>query len=182
MRFITDEATCLERARAVKLVAMDVDGTLTDGRIGYGCGSADEIKFFDVRDGSAIKLMMASGIAVGVITGRKSTTNRTRAAELKLDFMLESVLRKEAAIAELAASRGFTLGECVYIGDDWIDAGACRACGLGVAVGDAEPDLLEYADLQTSAFGGRGAVREFGKWLLTARGCWRQAAQKRYGL
>ena len=129
MRFLTDEAECLRRARGIRLVAMDVDGTLTDGRIGYGCGSADEIKFFDVRDGAAIKLMMQEGIAVGVVTGRKSQTNRTRAQELGLDFMLESVLRKEEALGELAASRGLTLEACAYVGDDLIDGGACRACG-----------------------------------------------------
>jgi len=181
MRFLKAETECLEAARRIRLVAMDVDGTLTDGGITYGCGSTEEIKTFNVRDGSGIKMMMREGLKVGIITGRASAANRTRAKELGLDFVMQSQLKKPDALRQLAAECGVSLDECAFVGDDLIDGAVCRLCAIGVAVGDAVPELLECADVQTEALGGRGAVREFAEWLLKAQGRWEHAKQH-YGL
>lgn len=181
MRFLKPEAECLAAARRIRLVAMDVDGTLTDGGITYGCGSSEEIKTFHVRDGAGIKMMMREGLIVGIITGRASAANRTRAKELGLHFAMESQLKKPDALRQLAAERGVALDECAFVGDDLIDGAVCRLCGLGVAVGDAVSELLDYADVQSEAPGGHGAVRQFAEWLLRAQGRWEHAKQH-YGL
>ena len=157
--------------KAIKLIALDVDGVLTDGRIGYS-GSGDEIKFFDVKDGSGITMLRRAGLAVGIISGRKSKANQTRAAELKLDFLVENCWTKWEALKAIAQERGISTDECLYIGDDMIDGQTLANAGIGVAVGDASSEVTPYADVQTQAFGGRGAIREVSEWLLKAQDKW----------
>lgn len=163
----------LEQAAArIRLVACDIDGVLTDGRIGAGMPDGEEVKFFDVRDGSGMVMLRRAGIKVGCISGRKSRANESRAAELNLDFLEQKCYKKLAKLEELAQSFGYTLEECLFVGDDLIDAAAIANCGIGVAVGDAEEELLRVADLQCSRPGGRGAVREVANWLLQLQGHW----------
>jgi 3-deoxy-D-manno-octulosonate 8-phosphate phosphatase (KDO 8-P phosphatase) len=95
-----------EKALEIKALVLDVDGVLTDGRIGYGCGSSAEIKFFNVKDGHGIKLAMRAGLQVGILSGRASEANRARAAELKLDFVYENVKDKLAGFKLLLSERG----------------------------------------------------------------------------
>ena len=154
--------TVEEAARRIKLVALDVDGALTNGLIGY-TGTPDEIKFFHVRDGSGITMLRRTGLVVGVISGRRSKANQFRAAELKLDFLVEECWNKALSLST---------GECLFLGDDMIDGHALATAGIGVAVGDASPEVLPAADLQTEAFGGHGAVRETAEWLMKLQGTW----------
>ncbi|MGN0866808.1 MAG: KdsC family phosphatase [Oligosphaeraceae bacterium] len=163
--------TLEEAARKIRLVAMDIDGVLTDGRIGY-TGTPDEIKFFHVRDGSGITMLRRTGILVGAISGRRSKANQTRAAELKLDFLVEECWNKAQSLHHVAQEHGMTPEQCLFLGDDLIDGWAMASAGVGVAVGDAAEGLLPAADLQTRAFGGQGALRETAEWLMKLQGTW----------
>lgn len=163
--------TVEEAARRIKLVALDIDGVLTNGLIGY-TGTPDEIKFFHVRDGSGITMLRRTGLVVGVISGRRSKANQFRAAELKLDFLVEECWNKALSLENIASERGLSTGECLFLGDDMIDGHALATAGIGVAVGDASPEVLPAADLQTEAFGGHGAVRETAEWLMKLQGTW----------
>jgi 3-deoxy-D-manno-octulosonate 8-phosphate phosphatase (KDO 8-P phosphatase) len=163
--------TLSERAKRIRAVALDIDGVLTDGRIGYGGGDG-EIKFFDVKDGLGIKLLQRAGIRVGVVSGRTSQANRTRIAELGLDFAIEGCHDKGAALGELAAELGIETANILFVGDDLVDIPAMSRAGVAVAVGDAVAATSQSADLTTSHKGGRGAVREAAEWLLREQGKW----------
>ncbi len=171
----------LAKAQDIRAVVLDVDGVLTDGRIGYGCGSDDEIKFFHVRDGVGVALLRQSGIKVGIITGRCCKANRRRAEELKLDFVVEGQLRKSDALLVLCEQLGLQPANCLYVGDDVIDIGPMRLAGIAVAVADAVAEAKAAASWVASAPGGRGAVREVAEWLLKAQGRWDQLIAERYG-
>ena len=170
-KFLQRGITLDEAIKRIRLIALDVDGVLTDGRIGYG-DSADEIKFFYVRDGSGITMLRRGGILVGIISGRRSRANQTRAAELKLDFLVEECWNKWESLQNIAQEEGITPDECLFMGDDMIDGNALAHAGIGIAVGNAAEAVLPAADLQTDAFGGQGAVRETAEWLLKAQGKW----------
>lgn len=163
---------------AIRAVILDVDGVLTDGRIGYGGGSADEIKFFDVKDGHGIKLLLRAGLQVGILSGRVSKANATRAAELGLSFLVEGAKDKLAAFSTLLAERNLSAAECLYVGDDLIDLPVMRRCGLAAAVADAVPEVKAAAAWVTQAPGGRGAVREIADRLLKAQQKWDALVQR----
>lgn len=160
-----------DKARAIRVVILDVDGVLTDGRIGYD-GSGQEIKFFDVKDGHVIKLLRRAGFVVGILSGRSSKANQIRARELDLDFLMQNEKIKLDAFERLIRELGVAPEECLYIGDDLVDIPVFRVCGLGVAVGDAVDEAKAAADIVTQATGGRGAVREIGVWLLKIQDKW----------
>ena len=164
-------------AQKIKVVILDVDGVLTNGGIGYGTGSEHEIKFFNVKDGSGIKILQRAGLKVGILTGRSSMANRRRAEELKLDFIRENCLPKLPAFLELLKDLAVTAGECLYIGDDLVDWPVMKRVGISVAVGDAAPELKEVAALTTHANGGCGAIREVAEWLLKEQNKWKAALE-----
>jgi len=159
------------RAKRIRAVVLDIDGVLTDGRVGYG-PVPGEIKFFDVRDGHAIKLLLRSGLRVGVLSGRASEANRQRAAELGLSFVFEGEKDKAAGFARLLEQEHLAPEECLVVGDDVMDIPVMRQGGVAVAVADAVPEAAAVADWQTRAGGGRGAVREVAVWLLKIQGNW----------
>lgn len=165
-------------AAAIRAVILDVDGVLTDGRIGYGGGSPDEIKFFDVKDGHGIKLLLRAGLQVGILSGRVSKANATRAAELGLSFLVEGAKDKLAAFSALLAERKLEPAECLYVGDDLIDLPVMRRCGIAVAVADAVPEVKAEAAWITAAPGGRGAVREVADRLLKAQLKWNALVER----
>ena len=171
-KFPEGDKGIIAAAKKIKLVVLDIDGVLTDGRIAYGLGSNEEMKFFDVKDGAGIKYLQRRGILVGYISGRESLANKRRAEELKLDFAIEHIHDKLSALRELCAERHLALSECAMVGDDLIDCENFLNCGLGVAVGDAAPEVLDYADLHCEKCGGRGAIREFAVWLLKQQNKW----------
>ncbi len=152
----------------VRLLVLDVDGVLTDGRLYYGA-KGEQLKVFHVRDGHGIKQVTAAGIDVAIISGRKSTAVTRRARELGIRSVTQGVTDKLAVLEKLAKARGLTFEHCACIGDDTPDAPVIAAAGVGIAVADAHHDALAAADLVTTLPGGRGAVREVCDWLIAAR-------------
>ncbi|OGV69150.1 MAG: hypothetical protein A3K19_15495 [Lentisphaerae bacterium RIFOXYB12_FULL_65_16] len=160
-----------DNAVRVRAVVLDVDGVMTDGRVGYG-GGQDEVKFFDVRDGHAIKMLRRAGIRVGMLSGRSSPANRRCAEELGLDFVLEGAKDKLAAFERLCLDQGLDPSECLYMGDDVVDLPVLRRAGVGVAVADAVEEVRESVEWVTASRGGAGAVREVAVALLKRQGRW----------
>ncbi len=154
----------------IRAVVLDIDGVLTDGRIGYGAD--EEIKFFHVRDGHGIKLAQRAGLKVGALSGRSAEANRRRAAELKFDFLYEGKHDKLAAFEILLREQNLTAEECLYVGDDVVDMAVMRRAGIAVAIADGVPELDEVCDFRTRAAGGHGAVRETLDWLLKEQKKW----------
>jgi 3-deoxy-D-manno-octulosonate 8-phosphate phosphatase (KDO 8-P phosphatase) len=167
-----------ERCLRIELLLLDVDGVLTDGGITYS-DRGDELKTFHVRDGSGLKMWLAQGKRVGILSGRKSPVVERRAAELGLNFVVQGASDKQAALARILCEQSLTAGQVCYVGDDVPDVPLLRECGIGIAVADACAEALEQADYITSTRGGRGAVREAIEWLLRAQGRWDMAVQGR---
>ena len=152
----------------VRLLVLDVDGVLTDGRLFYG-PKGELLKAFHVRDGHGIKQVAAAGITIAIISGRKSAAVARRARELGIRHVTQGANDKLSALRKLAKARRVSLEECACVGDDTPDAPILAAAGVGVAVADAHEDALAVADLVTSRAGGQGAVREVCDWLIAAR-------------
>jgi 3-deoxy-D-manno-octulosonate 8-phosphate phosphatase (KDO 8-P phosphatase) len=166
---LDEQAEAFQAAlRAVRLLVLDVDGVLTDGRLFYG-PKGETLKAFHVRDGHGIKEVMSAGITVAIISGRKSAAVAQRARELGIRHVVQGARDKLAALRKLAAARKLALDFCACVGDDTPDVPVLEACGVGIAVADAHPDALAAADLVTKTNGGHGAVREVCDWLMAAR-------------
>jgi YrbI family 3-deoxy-D-manno-octulosonate 8-phosphate phosphatase len=159
------------RAAGVRLLVLDVDGVLTDGRIVY-TDAGDELKRFHVRDGSGLKIWQSLGLRVAVISGRTSKAVERRAAELGISPVLLGRENKEAALAKVLATLAIPPEQACAIGDDLPDLPVLLRCGLRVAVADACAEVREAADYTTTAVGGAGAVREAIEWVLKLRGEW----------
>jgi 3-deoxy-D-manno-octulosonate 8-phosphate phosphatase (KDO 8-P phosphatase) len=154
--------------RRVQLLVLDVDGVLTDGRLFYGA-KGESLKAFHVRDGHGIKQVGAAGIAVAIISGRKSAAVAKRARELGIKHVTQGATDKLAALTRLVTARKVALEHCAVVGDDTPDRPILQVAGLAIAVADAHADALTAAHLVTSRPGGHGAVREVCDWLLEAR-------------
>jgi 3-deoxy-D-manno-octulosonate 8-phosphate phosphatase (KDO 8-P phosphatase) len=153
----------------IRLFAMDVDGVLTDGTVAVS-SDGTETKRFCITDGLGLILVRASGLETAWISGRKSATTALRAAELKIPHVVQGRHDKLAALTELAASLGIPLSACAYMGDDFIDAPAIAASGIGISVPTGLPAALAAADYVTRRNAGYGAVREVCEHLLLAQG------------
>ncbi|MEQ9463384.1 MAG: HAD hydrolase family protein [Haliea sp.] len=167
----TDISAAATLAQGIRLLALDVDGVLSDGRVIYA-SDGSELKAFNIKDGLGIKLLQRTGITVAIITGRRSDVVGRRAAELGITQLIEGREDKLTALRELCAGLDLDLAECAYMGDDLPDLGAIRAAGLGLTVADAVAEVREAADWCSAAAGGAGAVREACEWLLRQRGEW----------
>ena len=165
---MTDLAAFLPALRRVRLLVLDVDGVLTDGRLYYGA-RGEALKVFNVKDGHGIKQVAAAGITVAIISGRKSAIVARRARELGIRHVQQGVGDKLAALTRLAKSQSVPFEHCACVGDDTPDAPMLHAAGLAIAVADAHPDARAVADLLTTRPGGQGAVREVCDWLIDAR-------------
>ena len=152
----------------VSLVVLDVDGVLTDGRLWYG-PDGESLKVFDVRDGHGIKNLIAAGIGVAVISGRRSGAVTARMRELGVSDVAQGVKDKARALAELLKRNAIEAKRVACLVDDTPDLGLMAAVGLPAAVADAHPEVLAAAQHVTRARGGRGAVREFCDWLVAAQ-------------
>ena len=157
------------RAASIRLLALDVDGVLTDGRIYYG-NQGEELKAFNIKDGLGIKLLQDAGVKVAIITGRQSEIVARRARELGIEDVVQGREDKLTALRELCERQGLALEACAYMGDDLPDLGAINACGLGLTVADAARAVATAADWQSRLGGGAGAVREACEFILDARG------------
>lgn len=158
----------MQLAAQVRLLALDVDGVLTDGRL-YFAEDGQELKTFDTQDGHGIKMLMNAGVACAIITGRNTQLVARRAKNLGVTHLMQGREDKLVALRELAAQLGIPLQQIAYVGDDWPDLPAIRAAGLGVAVANAHQELRVHADYVTRLDGGRGAVREVCDLLLNAQ-------------
>lgn len=158
-----------ERLRRVRLLVVDVDGVLTDGRIHIG-GSGEELfKSFDVRDGEGLKLVRKAGIRTAIISGRRSGAVESRARELLVDEVALGVEDKLAALKGIASRLSIRPEEIAYVGDDVGDIGPMSYCGLPIAVADAHEKVKRVALHITSKPGGKGAVREVCDMILSAK-------------
>lgn len=155
----------------IKLLLLDVDGVLTDGRIIYDHHGV-ETKAFDVKDGHGIKLVQRAGIEVGIITGRTSEVVNVRARELGIGIVHQGAKNKLLPYREILAARGLVDEEVAYVGDDIVDLPILRRVGFAVAVADALEDVKPLVDYVTRHRGGRGAVREVCDLILRNSGVW----------
>ena len=152
----------------IKLLALDVDGVLTDGTIYMG-SDGEMLKGFNAKDGMGISYAIRSGLKVCLITGRKSEIVRRRAAELGITYVLDDVKDKAEALRMLAAVGNVKLSEIAYVGDDLNDLAPMAICGFSCAPADAAEAVLEHCDLELLSDGGKGAVREVIDLLLSAQ-------------
>lgn len=160
--------TLLTRARPIRLLLLDVDGVLTDGRVILG--NEDEYKAFDIKDGHGIKLLQRGGTAVGIITGRTSPAVARRARELDVLHVYQGCSDKLAQCRRLLAELKLGPEQAAYVGDDVVDLPLLLHVGLAIAVRDAHPLVKQYAHWTTPSAGGRGAVREACEAILHAQG------------
>jgi 3-deoxy-D-manno-octulosonate 8-phosphate phosphatase (KDO 8-P phosphatase) len=156
-------------AAEIALVVLDVDGVLTDGRLWYG-PDGETLKAFNVRDGHGIKSLVAAGVVVAVISGRRSAALTARMRELGVADVAQGVGDKARALAELLKRKAIDPRRVACLVDDTPDLGLMAAVGMPAAVADAHPDVLAAAKHVTRTAGGHGAVREFCDFLLAARG------------
>jgi 3-deoxy-D-manno-octulosonate 8-phosphate phosphatase (KDO 8-P phosphatase) len=160
-----------DRALHIKLLLMDCDGVLTDGRV-WLFENGEEQKGFHTRDGLGIELWHRAGLRSGIISGRNSSAVEGRARALGMSFVVQGVADKVQAFMETVAQAGVTNGEVAFIGDDLNDIPLMMRSGLGFAVADAAPETRNLADYVTQLPGGYGAVREVIELILKAQGRW----------
>lgn len=172
-------------ARRIRIVGLDVDGTLTDGGVYLGAGSAEgrivpfELKRYDIQDGLGVTLLRDAGIKVVIVTGRVSESVTMRARELGVDAVVqEASARKWPAWRALLAQFECEDADAAFIGDDLPDLAILRSVGLPVAVGNAVPEVQQACQWQLSRRGGYGAVREFAEGLLSARDEWHRSVER----
>jgi 3-deoxy-D-manno-octulosonate 8-phosphate phosphatase (KDO 8-P phosphatase) len=158
----------------VKLLVLDVDGVLTDGRIIY-TESGEQIKQFSSRDGLGLRLLMDNGIQAGIITGRISGALTHRCRNLGIDLIFDGIFDKAQALEQMARQTGIDPSAMAFMGDDLIDLPAMNRAGIAIAVADAVDEVKARADIVTRASGGRGAVREICDAILKAAGLWENA-------
>ena len=156
------------RWSTIRLFAMDVDGVLTDGTVQIS-SDGTETKSFSILDGMGLVRLNKAGVAIAWIGGRPSGATSARATELKVPHVIQGRTDKLVALRELATSLGLTAAQCVYMGDDDIDAPAIAWAGIGVAPVGSMPAALAAADLVPLRPAGLGAVREICELILTAR-------------
>ena len=155
----------------LKLLLLDVDGVMTDGRIIYD-NNGGETKAFDVKDGHGLKLLQRAGFMVGIITGRKSAIVLRRAEELGIDIVYQDAKNKLQPFTEIMSKYSLDPSEIAYVGDDVVDLPVMLKVGFSATVADAVEDIKPFVDLVTERPGGRGAVREVCDYILKATGHW----------
>jgi len=170
-----------KRATQVKVLLMDVDGTMTDGSVTLASqsdGSALEIKTFDAHDGQGLTLAQTAGLRTGCITGRESAALLRRAHEMKMEFIYMKQPLKMPAYEEILRKAGVKDEAVAYVGDDLPDIPLMRRTGLAIAVGDAVPEVKGVAHYTTKALAGHGAIREAVEVILKCKGIWEAMIDK----
>jgi len=174
-------AAVAKRAKQIKVLLMDVDGTITNGSVSLLSqpdGSAIEMKSFDAHDGQGLTLARTAGLRTGIISGRESAAMRRRATEMGMDFVYEKQPYKIPAYEEILKKAGVQESEVAYLGDDLPDLTVMHRVGLAVAVGDAAIEVKNAAHYVTKAAGGKGAARELIELILKSKGIWNQMIDK----
>jgi 3-deoxy-D-manno-octulosonate 8-phosphate phosphatase (KDO 8-P phosphatase) len=166
------------RAARVRLLLLDCDGVLTDGRI-TPVEDGEELKSFNTRDGHGLVMLHRAGLRSGIISGRRSRLVELRAADLGVSFVRQGALNKVEVFESLLAEAGIEPAHAAYVGDDVVDIPLMRRCTFAVAVADATEDTRAAAHYVTRLPGGFGAVREVCELILKAQGRWDEL-MKRY--
>ncbi len=169
-----------ERASRIKLVIMDVDGVLTDGRIIYD-NFGDEIKFFDVQDGFGMALLAWTGIKTAIVTAKKSRIIKRRAREASVTHLFTNIIDKDKIYYQLLKKYKLGHENICCIGDDILDAPMMKKAGLAVAVPNAVDEIKQLAHYVTQHPGGRGAVRETIELILKSQGKWEDLTRRWLG-
>jgi 3-deoxy-D-manno-octulosonate 8-phosphate phosphatase (KDO 8-P phosphatase) len=159
----------LEKVKAVRLMAFDIDGVMTDGRL-YFSPTGDEMKAFFSRDGLGLKMLGKSGVKLAIITGRDSPIVTRRAENLGITLVFQGIEDKRTAMADLLRREGLDFAQAGYMGDDVVDLGVMAACGFSATVPDGHPLVLQQSDYVAAAPAGAGAVREVCELILRAQG------------
>ena len=170
-----------KRASRIRVLLMDVDGTMTDGSVTLLSqldGTALEIKTFDAHDGQGLTLAQTAGLRTGCITGRESPALLRRAYEMKMEFVYMKQPVKMPAYEDVLRKAEATDAEVAFVGDDLPDIPLLRRAGLAVAVGDAVPEVKKICHYTTKALAGRGAIREAVELILKSKGIWEEMIEK----
>jgi len=170
---MTANNSCAPDFGRVRLLILDVDGVLTDGRIIWD-SEGRETKQFNVRDGSAIKWLMRAGVGVAWLTGRSSPVVEERARELGVQEVIQGAKQKLPAYEALLRRSGVQTEDVCYLGDDLPDIPVLKRVGLACAVADAAEEVKAVCQVVTRAAGGSGAVREIAERILRAQGAWEE--------
>ena len=174
-------ADIIERAKKIKVILMDVDGVMTDGKLYYfpgPDGTMVETKGFNSLDGLGLHFCSHAGIKTGVISGRQSPATIERARILGMSYVYQGLLDKVDSWEEVLKHAGVVDDEAVFIGDDFTDVPLITRAGLGVAVANARDEVKRSANLVTKLAGGEGAVREVVEVILKAQGKWQAVLEK----
>ncbi|GJM13639.1 MAG: hypothetical protein DHS20C12_20420 [Pseudohongiella sp.] len=167
MQFSRNETEAIDAASKIQLLLLDVDGILTDGKL-YFSNSGEESKAFHSLDGHGIKMLMASGIEVGIITGRDSNIVAKRAADLGIDILYQGREDKIDVLKEICGSKNIDTALIAYAGDDLPDLPVLQAVGLSFSVPGAHAEVKAAVDAITTFSGGEGAVREITDFILSS--------------
>ena len=170
-----------KRAAQIKVLLMDVDGSMTDGSVillSQPDGSALEIKTFDAHDGQGLTLAHTAGLRTGCITGRESSALLRRAREMNMEFIYMKQPIKMPAYQEILTKAGVPDSAVAFIGDDLPDIPLLHRAGLAIAVGDAVPEVKAVAHYTTKALAGHGAIREAVELILKSKGIWKEMIDK----
>jgi 3-deoxy-D-manno-octulosonate 8-phosphate phosphatase (KDO 8-P phosphatase) len=169
------------RASKIKLLLMDVDGVLTNGKLYHfpdAQGNMVETKGFDSQDGIALQWMQWKGLKTGVISGRESLGTAERARQVKMNYVYQGHIEKIPILEKILAEANLKPDEVAYMGDDFTDLVVMRRVGFAVAVANARPEVKREAHYITEATGGNGAVREVIEIILDATGYWSEILEK----
>jgi 3-deoxy-D-manno-octulosonate 8-phosphate phosphatase (KDO 8-P phosphatase) len=168
-----------ERLEKIKLLLLDVDGVMTDGRIVFDANGV-ESKFFNVKDGHGIKMLQREGIEVGIISGRQSQVVANRATELGISRVYQKAIDKLAPYLDILDKTGLDDSQIAFMGDDIIDIPVLRRVGFAAAPADAVEEVFPHVHFVAKNGGGCGAVRELCDLLLKGQGKWAGATTRYY--
>jgi len=170
----------LAQADGVRLLVLDVDGVLTDGRIVL-TDSNEQLKAFNVRDGHGIKLLQRAGIQTAILTGRTSSVVEYRARELGIEHVVQGCRSKTRGLDEILSVADVCEHACAFMGDDIVDMPAMQRCRLALAPADAHPAVMGAAHWISDFSGGNGAARQAAEGLILASGLWQEIVAGPYG-
>lgn len=168
------DADLAERFARIRLLSLDVDGVMTDGRL-YFTDAGTELKTFSSQDGHALKMLQDSGIPVAIITGRSSRLVTRRAKELGIRHVFQGAKDKRSAFTALLERTGLSAADVAHVGDDIPDLPVLRQAGLAIGVANQNPAMAAYVHYVTKATGGAGAVREICELILRCQERWDSA-------
>lgn len=172
--------TLLQKAQKIRLLLLDVDGVLTDGRILYD-DQGREVKSFHVQDGQGIRWLQKEGVEVGFLSGRSSRAVEMRARELGISFLFQGIGDKIKVFEKILKKTKLDSDQVAFMGDDFIDLALLKKVGFSISVSNGHPLVQKEADYVTRAAGGFGAVREVSEFIIKAQDKW-DIILKKYGL